>query len=186
MERVMQFWVGTALVLGTVACTKEVPLASPSARQTTLGAPAPESEETTVPVPVKSAPTGSKVLWANIVTTEDCFFFSGPFEHGRDATIGSLAKLEISGTQAVLHLGDVRFDGEGLDGRFQFKREDEREYEGKWRSTERIEAELSADGLRGTYAYEECDLDGSQGCPGKCTMEADFFAWELVSEGLSC
>jgi hypothetical protein len=128
------------------------------------------------------APKESKVMWANIVATENCFFFSGPVGHGRDSTVGSTARLEIDGEKATLHLGEVAFHGHGLDSSYHFLREDERENEGKWKSSERIDAELSDDGLRGSYAYEECDLEGEQGCPGKCTIAADFFARGLVAE----
>jgi hypothetical protein len=166
------------------ACAKNTPQVQPPTEPTKPAVIAAENKAPSAakPPPTESAPKGTKVLWANVVTTKDCFFFSGPFEHGRDATIGSIARLEHKGDKAVLHLGEVVFEGHGFQGRYEFTREDEREFEGKWTSTERIEAELSDEGLHGSYAYEECDVDGDQGCPGDCTIAAEFFARGLTSE----
>jgi hypothetical protein len=175
-----------ALSLAAIACARNTPqLEPPTKAKEPMAITPPKSEATRVekPAPTEVATEGTKVLWANVVTTEGCFFFSGPFEHGRDATVGSVARLEVKGEKAVLRLGEVTFEGLGVNGRYELSREDEREFEGRWRSIERIEAELSTEGLRGSYAYEECDLDGDQGCPSRCRISADFFARGLVGEG---
>ena len=169
-------WLSSLVTLSwAMACAGEArPLQAPT--------PAPRRDAGAVPTPDATpralAPPPSAregaVLWGNIRTTEECFFFSGPLELGRDARLGDQAGIEGRGDALVLSMGEARFLGSELGDQLSVERVQNHRHEGEWSVTERIEARWEQGELRGHYRYEECDLTGTQGCPTRCTIDADF------------
>jgi hypothetical protein len=120
------------------------------------------------------APAAAPVHWANIVATETCFFFSGPFD-GRDEHLAGAATLERDGAQVRLRLGATVFLGT-LDGEaLAVTRTSEHDHEGTWHVTETVEGTYAAGLLRARYRYEECGPP-PEACPGHCTQSADLSA----------
>jgi hypothetical protein len=104
------------------------------------------------------------VVWADVVATEGCFFFSGPQQLGRDTDLGSMASFTADRT--ALSFGSVRFTGdEGTYTRTQTHR-----FGGPWVIEETIAGHWEEGVFVGVYAYREREATATAW--GRCRIDA--------------
>jgi len=119
---------------------------------------------------------GVDAAWGRPTSTNSCFFFSGPYDLGRDDHLGGGARYERNGDRVVVRFGDLAFTGRVSGDRVELRRVSNHEFGSTWTVTEVIDARfVESNGctiLRGTYRYNECDTSRPQSCPGTCTISA--------------
>ncbi|RLB52520.1 MAG: hypothetical protein DRJ42_14660 [Deltaproteobacteria bacterium] len=126
--------------------------------------------------PFEAAQLSVHAEWGQPTATNGCFFFSGPYELGRDDHLGPRAVFTRAGDRITARLGSrITFSGVVRGDRVQLRRVSDHEFGSTWTVTEIIDARFvnSATGcteLRGTYRYTECDTARPQSCPGRCTI----------------
>ncbi len=162
------------IVVGVTACgdSREPPAPPPSRPPEPV---APRAE-----VAPESTPPRVTVRWQNVTRTDGCFFFSGP--EGRDDQLVGDVKVETverEGDQLRLRIGTAVFEGTYARGVLELSRAATYDYNGPWRTTERIRGAMQGDRLSAHYAYEECDLT-TKACPGNCTVSGEL----VFSRGL--
>ena len=116
----------------------------------------------------------AEVRWGRAISSNGCFFFSGPHQLGRDDQLGDRARYQRRGDQVTARFGDAVFSGVANADRVRLERRSAHEAGGTWNVTEVIEARfVVVDGctiLRGTYRYQECPA--GQRCADGCTISA--------------
>ncbi len=113
------------------------------------------------------------LTWRAGSSSNGCFFFSGPFELGRDTHLGGSATMTVSGQATTLDFGrGVVFRGTLSGDRLSLTRRATYEYGGPWETTETITGTYSGNFLRASYGYQECDTANRGGCPGVCRIRA--------------
>jgi hypothetical protein len=120
------------------------------------------------------------VHWANVVRTDDCFFFSGP--EGRDDQLVGDVKVETverEGERIQVRIGTASFDGTYARGELVLSRTSQHDFNGPWSATETIRGRQTGNRLEARYAYTECEL-ATKACPGRCTISGDL----VFSRGL--
>lgn len=165
-----------AVLLLAVAAGSPPPAAAlpPGEQPARRPPPPPEPERGTCLEPGDGA-GDVRVRWGTPRSTQTCFFFSGPFDLGRDDHLGDRARLTRRGDQITLAFGAHAFEGTARDGRVRMTRRSTHQYGGAWRVTEVIEGRLTTGrcpALRLSYRYQECHDAPGAPCPGTCTIEA--------------
>jgi hypothetical protein len=114
--------------------------------------------------------------WGRPTSSNSCFFFSGPYDLGRDDHLGNAAQYQRQGDQVTVRFGNLVFTGQARGDRVRLRRVSDHSYGSTWTVTEVIDARfVQSNGctvLRGTYRYNECDTSRPQSCPGTCTISA--------------
>ncbi len=129
---------------------------------------------------VDAGPVRLTVHWSDVRRTTGCFFFSGP-EGRDDQLVGDVVveTVEREGVKIVIKIGTATFAGTYDRGELSLTRSGSYDYNGPWRTTEKIVGTKSGDTLSAHYTYEECELRGSD-CPGHCTIRGTLtFSREL-------
>lgn len=119
-----------------------------------------------------------RVAWSAPQRTPGCFFFSGPFQLGRDDHLGSEAELTRTGPSARLAFGGAVFTGTVETGRVRLRRRSTHDFSGRWVVEETIEGRLgpvrrggeACAGIVAEYRYRECPEGRS--CTESCTIVA--------------
>lgn len=126
------------------------------------------------PVPARRA---LPLTWKAGSVTQGCFFFSGPFDYGRDTHLGGQATMSVQGQSATLDFGrGVVFRGTLRGDQVSLTRRGTYEYGGQWGTTETISGTYSGNFLRARYDYQECDTGNRASCPGTCRIHATLTA----------
>lgn len=118
------------------------------------------------------------VTWGRPAATQGCFFFSGPFDLGRDDQLGSHAEMTRGGAEVTLRFAMAIFEGRAAGDRLSLHRRSRHSFSGTWIVDEYIEGELttvrrggeSCQGLRARYRYQE-QQQGAESA-GQCTISA--------------
>ena len=154
----------------TAAETSEIP--SPAPETSEIPSPAPETSSE--PPPVRSEPRPVVVAWSGIQRNPGCFYFSGPGALGRDDQLGEQARWsETDEGEVLLDFGErIQFRGVRVGPRVFLSRRSAHDFGNKWRIDEQLEGEIIGDTFEARYAYQECDTSGTEGCPGRCIIEA--------------
>jgi hypothetical protein len=118
--------------------------------------------------PAPSNTTTFKVAWEDVVTTNGCFFFSGP--NGRDDQLVGTAVFQRNGSELKVTINNVVFRGTLRDDGFSVSRKSRHDYGGPWEVDETITGPRPVEGsIRATYRYTECE-QGTK-CPNICTIK---------------
>lgn len=80
--------------------------------------------------------------------------------------------VEREGERLRLRIGTAVFEGTYARGVLELSRTHSYDYNGPWRTTERIRGAMQDNSLSAHYAYEECELSATQ-CPGRCTVQGE-------------
>jgi hypothetical protein len=116
--------------------------------------------------------------WSGVRTSgpDACVFFAGPVSRAsRRSYTGGSGTWIIRGRRAQFELGSsVDFSGTYRNGRVNVRNVERASLTGNpYTFTETITGTLDEDGyFRGTYRYSDCRNDGSERCPGPCTIRA--------------
>src|SRR5262245_1520197 len=89
------------------------------------------------PSPAARGATSVQLQWSNVVTTDGCFFFSGP--DGRDDLLQGRAALERDGSKISLSVGSARFEGVYRGHKLDLVRVSPHEFDGNWLALETID-----------------------------------------------
>lgn len=160
------------VALGACASRAMAPAAGPGAPER---APGPGA----LARPPETAESGwskrwrSRAAWSEVRRSEQCLFLSGPAGLGLYASLEGDVAMEQTGEQLrVMFESGAEFQGRAQAGRLTLQRKSSYEHrKTPWTATERLEGELREGGLVARYHYEECDLSGKEGCPGRCEIE---------------
>jgi hypothetical protein len=136
-----------------------------------------EPAESKPPEPATEKPTPQrkpaklKVEWANVQTTDGCFFFSGP--EGRDDRLVGHATVERAGSAITITIAKGEFRGVAKDGNVTVTRQSKHDFSGPWLVNEVITGKIVEGGaIVARYHYDECELSAAE-CPGRCIIDAD-------------
>jgi hypothetical protein len=116
--------------------------------------------------------------WSSVRTNgpRACVFFAGPVSRAaRRSYTGGSGTWTLSGMRARFELGSaVDFSGTVRNGKVSVRNVERATLDGApYTFTEAITGKLDATGrFRGTYRYSDCRTDGTERCPGPCTIRA--------------
>src|SRR5262245_6790313 len=113
--------------------------------------------------------TSVELRWSKIVSTEGCFFFSGP--EGRDDVLQGTATVERDDTSIRLTIGGARFDGAYRGRSLDLLRVSPHDFDGPWVTVETISGTYAEREMRARYRYHECHTGDV--CPGRCEIDAE-------------
>jgi hypothetical protein len=124
-------------------------------------------------------PSGTAIYrWSSVRTTGPgaCVFFAGPVPRSTRRSYGrGSGTWTFSGRRARFELGGVvDFSGTVRNGRVSVRSVERASLDGHpYTFTETITGKMDAAGrFRGTYRYSDCRTDGTERCPGPCTIRA--------------
>jgi hypothetical protein len=172
-----------------VGCKREADEAAPATAAPASAASHATSAPTISVTPLCPFGSGNRALrvsWTHVVKSASCFFFSGPGDIGRDTKLGNAARWESNGDTVALVFGPARFSGSAGREPLTLVRTQRYDFHGPWRTTETIVGQWASPSplaqtlavgqcpeFRGTYVYQECNLQNSAECPGPCRISAD-------------
>ncbi len=122
------------------------------------------------PAPELTGPV--RVTWTVQSRSENCFFFSGPLDLGRNDHLGSEAIWAEHAGRVTLSFGDHVFEGARSGSAVELKRASQHQYQGPWRADESLAVAQQGATAAGRYEYHECNLGDEAECPGRCTIVA--------------
>ena len=125
------------------------------------------------------APSGTATYrWSSVRTggPSACVFFAGPVPRATRRSYGrGSGTWTFLGRRAQFELGSmVDFSGTVRNGKVTVRSVERASLDGHpYSFTETITGKLDAVGrFRGTYRYSDCRTDGTERCPGPCTIRA--------------